>query len=174
VKLWGAVLRALPRSRLTVVTVPEGAAQNALLERFEAEGIDRARIGLAPRLAQRDYYAAFRDVDVCLDPTPYSGATTTCDALWMGVPVVTMTGATPISRSAASILAGAGLQQWIAHSAESYVRIATELAATGRADAARRLELRGRFSASPVMNETVYTRDVEKAYRAMWARWCAG
>jgi predicted O-linked N-acetylglucosamine transferase (SPINDLY family) len=174
VKLWSTLLRALPQSRLTAVTVPEGVSQRTLLERFAAEGIDSSRIELAPRLAQHDYYAAFRSVDVCLDPTPYSGATTTCDALWMGVPVVTMTAATPISRSAASILTGAGLQAWIADTAEDYVRIAVELAGRGRADAARRLRLRERFSESPVMNERVYTRDVEKAYRAMWTRGCSG
>jgi protein O-GlcNAc transferase len=174
VRLWGTLLRELPQSRLTVVTVPEGVSQRTLLERFAAEGVDAARIELAPRLAQHDYYAAFRSVDVCLDPTPYSGATTTCDALWMGVPVVTMKGVTPISRSAASILTGAGLQAWIADTAEDYVRIALELAGRGRADAARRLGLRERFSASPVMDEAVYTRDVEKAYRAMWTQWCSG
>lgn len=171
-KLWCAVLHAVPQSTLTVLTVPRGQAQRTLLARFEAAGIDRSRIRLLPRLDQSQYYAAHREVDVCFDTTPYSGGFTTCDALWMGVPVVTLRGATSVSRSAASILACAGFGSWIADDHDAYVRIAVELARAGRAGARSRESLRERFRGSPVMDEAGYTRDLESAYREMWTQWC--
>lgn len=165
--LWCAILRALPESTLTVLTVPAGAAQRELLTRFAAGGVEASRIRLAPRLSQPEYYAAYRDVDVCLDTTPYSGATTTCDALWMGLPVVTLRGTSTVSRSAASILTHAGSAEWVADSADEYVRIALDLGRAGPADAARRHTLRERFRASPLMAEAAYARDLEDAFEAM-------
>jgi predicted O-linked N-acetylglucosamine transferase (SPINDLY family) len=90
----------------------------------------------------------------------------------MGVPVVTLRGATSVSRSAASILASAGFAKWIADDQDAYVRIAVELGREGRADARRREALRERFRNSPVMDEAGYTRDLENAYRRMWEHWC--
>jgi predicted O-linked N-acetylglucosamine transferase (SPINDLY family) len=171
--LWIAALHAAPGSTLTMLTVPRGAAQRDLLERFEAAGIDRARVRLLPRLTQSEYYAAYREVDVCFDTTPYSGGFTVCDALWMGVPVVTLRGETSVSRSGSSILASAGFGEWIADGADAYVRIAAGLARQGRADGARRAAIRERFRASALMDEAGYTRDLERAYRAMWKAWCA-
>ena len=172
-RLWIAVLRAVPDSLFVIVGVPEGDARRALCRTFEEASVDAARIKLLPRLLHGDYYDAFRGVDVCLDTTPFSGGTTTCDALWMGVPVVTLAGERPASRSAASILTAAGCAQWIAATQEEYVRIAVELARQGPAQPARRSEIRRRFQASPVMDEAEFTRDLETAFRSAWQRWCA-
>jgi predicted O-linked N-acetylglucosamine transferase (SPINDLY family) len=91
----------------------------------------------------------------------------------MGVPVVTLRGETPISRSAASVLTGAGAKEWIAESADDYVAAATALASSGPRTRDAREALRARFAASAAMDEATYTRDVEAAYRRMWTRWCS-
>jgi predicted O-linked N-acetylglucosamine transferase (SPINDLY family) len=91
----------------------------------------------------------------------------------MGVPVVTLAGETPISRSAASVLTAAGAPQWIARSADDYVKIAAGLAAAGPRDRAARTALRRRFAASAAMDEASYACDVEALFRALWTRWCA-
>jgi predicted O-linked N-acetylglucosamine transferase (SPINDLY family) len=90
----------------------------------------------------------------------------------MGVPVVTLAGERPASRSAASIITAAGYPRWIAASPEEYVSIAAELARQGPAQAALRREIRRQFQASPVMDEAVFTRDLEAAFRSAWKRWC--
>jgi protein O-GlcNAc transferase len=172
IALWGRLMHAVPGSRLVVVTVPVGPAQNELLKRLENAGVARERVELAARLEQHQYFAHFDRVDLCIDTTPYSGATTTCDALWMGVPVVTLRGATPISRSAASVLTGAGLTEWIAETPKQFVDVAAALALTGPRGPGPRAALRQEFETSAVMDEHTYTRDVERAYRWMWTQWC--
>jgi len=113
-------------------------------------------------------------VDVILDPAPYSGATTTCDALFMGVPVITAPGARTASRSAASILSASGLAEFICDGGEDYVRRAVALAGRPERIADLRRSLRSRLQASPVMDAAGFTRDLEAAYRRMWERWCSG
>jgi predicted O-linked N-acetylglucosamine transferase (SPINDLY family) len=99
----------------------------------------------------------------------YSGGTTTCDTLWMGTPVITLTGPRSPSRSAASILSVLGLRDWIATSPEDYVARAVDLA--GKAALARQ-GLRERMRASPLMDEARFARDMEALYRQMWRTWC--
>jgi predicted O-linked N-acetylglucosamine transferase (SPINDLY family) len=117
-----------------------------------------------------EYYRLFNTVDLALDATPYSGGTTTCDTLWMGTPLVTLTGPRSVSRSAASILAVLGLDAWIAASPEDYVARAAELA--GNLSQSRQ-GLRERMRASPLMDEARFARDMEALYRQMWRTWCA-
>ena len=116
----------------------------------------------------------FDAVDISLDTTPYSGHTTTCDTLWMGVPVITLPGSRSVSRGAASILTTVGLVEWIAPSAEEYVRRAVEYAGKPEALAGLRAALRGRLRASPLMDEEGFVRNLESAYRQMWRQWCEG
>jgi predicted O-linked N-acetylglucosamine transferase (SPINDLY family) len=111
-------------------------------------------------------------VDIALDTTPYSGGTTSCDALWMGVPVVTAPGIRPSSRSTASVLSTAGLAEWIASSPEEYVRLAVESARDEARLAGLRKTLRERLRESPLMDEKRFARDLEAAYRQMWRKWC--
>jgi len=169
-RLWAEILKRTPGSRLLVVGVPPGPATQALLEEFERLGVARGAVSVEPRLLLADYFLRLREVDVALDTMPYSGGTTTCDTLWMGTPVVTLTGERSVSRSAASILAVLGLQEWIATSPEDYVARAVELA--GKPSQARQ-GLRERMRASPLMDEARFARDMEALYRQMWRTWCA-
>jgi predicted O-linked N-acetylglucosamine transferase (SPINDLY family) len=105
---------------------------------------------------------------------PYSGGTTTCDALWMGVPVVTVPGSRSVSRSATSVLSAVGLPEWIAPSAAEYVRRAVRFAGERDLLTELRGSLRERMLASPLMDEERFTRDLEQAYREMWRKWCEG
>jgi protein O-GlcNAc transferase len=163
-RLWARILGALPDARLLVVGVAPGRAQQDLLGDFAAAGIAAGRISLVPFVPVEDYYRCFAEVDIALDPLPYSGATTTCDALWMGVPVLTMAGTRPASRSAASILTTVGLSDWIAASPDEYLQKAVQ----AKDLTALRSTLRERMRASPLMDEARFTRDLEEAYRRMW------
>lgn len=107
-------------------------------------------------------------MDIVLDTMPYSGGTTTFDALWMGAPVVTAPGSRPSSRSAASILTTAGLTEWIAATPDDYVRLAVESARDEARLVELRKSLRERLRQSPLMDEEQFVRDVENAYRRMW------
>ena len=120
------------------------------------------------------YYAAYQRIDIALDPFPYGGGTTTCDALWMGVPVVSLAGKTAVGRSGASILCNIGLPELVAHDADHYVRIAAELAGDFPRLSNLRATLRERMQHSPLMDGPRFARHVEMAYVAMWQIYVAG
>jgi protein O-GlcNAc transferase len=171
-KLWSEILGRLPNSRLVVLGVQEGRVQADLVADIAGARIERSRIKVLPYVSLQDYYKSFGAVDIALDTLPYSGGTTTCDALWMGVPVITVPGSRSSSRSAASILTTVGLTEWIAPTAEEYVRRAVEYAGGQEVLAGLRATLRDRLRASPLMDEAGFVRDLESAYRRMWHRWC--
>jgi protein O-GlcNAc transferase len=171
--LWGRILLQVPGSRLVLAGVPQGRARDDLLRAFAGYGVGVDRVTLLPFLPLRDYLHAFGDVDIALDTSPYSGGTTTCDALWMGVPVLTLSGVRPASRSAASILTTMGLSDWIATSPEDYVGRAVRFASDPQTLAHLRRSLRDRMTASPLMDEVRFARSLEQIYRQMWHRWCA-
>jgi predicted O-linked N-acetylglucosamine transferase (SPINDLY family) len=166
-RLWAQILSRVPDARLVVLGVPPGRAQQDLLADF-----DPARVTIVPYVSLQDYYGWFDAVDIALDTTPYSGGTTTFDALWMGVPVLTAPGERPSSRSAASILATAGRGDWIAEDPDDYVRRAARFAGDCPMLADLRKTLRARMQASPLMDEAGFTRDLEDAYRRMWRQYC--
>jgi predicted O-linked N-acetylglucosamine transferase (SPINDLY family) len=107
-------------------------------------------------------------VDIALDTFPYAGGTTTCDALWMGVPVVTLAGATAVGRGGVSLLTNLGLQEWIAHSVDEYVAIALKMAGDETKLAELRAGLRDRMRSSAIMNGPQFARDMEALFRQMW------
>lgn len=170
--LWARILRDVPGSRLRMAGIPQGRIRDELLQAFERDGVDSSRVTLLPFMSLRDYLAAFAEVDIALDTSPYSGGTTTCDALWMGVPVLTLPGARPASRSAASILTAIGLPEWIAVSPDDYVRRAVQFASQRDTIIQLRGSLRERMRASPLMQEARFARDLEHLYRTLWRRWC--
>jgi len=165
-------LTRLPDSRLVFAGIPKGPVRDGLTRDFERAGIAADRLAIFPRLALPEYHRLFNTVDLALDATPYSGGTTTCDTLWMGVPVITLPGTRSVSRSAASILATVGLSDWIAASPEDYVRLAVKHAGDRALIAELRRTLRERMRRSPLMDELQFARDVEDAYRRMWRTWC--
>jgi len=167
-RLWAQILLQVPDARLVVLGVPPGRAQQDLLADF-----DPARVKIVPYVSLQDYYAWFNAVDIALDTTPYSGGTTTFDALWMGVPVLTAPGERPSSRSAASILATAGMGDWIAEGPDDYVRRAARFAGDCPMLADLRKTLRARLQASPLMDEAGFTKGLEDAYRRMWRQYCS-
>ena len=173
-RLWAEILQRVPGSRLVILGVAEGGARDDLVADLAGAGGERARITVLPYVSLQDYYNWHNAVDIALDTMPYSGGTTSCDALWMGVPVVTAPGSRPSSRSTASILASVGLPEWIATSPEDYVRLAAEYARDGARLVGLRKSLRERLRQSPLMDEERFVRDVENAYRHMWRNWCGG
>jgi protein O-GlcNAc transferase len=172
-RAWAEILRGLPGSRMLMVGVPEGEAREDLRRSFREAGVDPARLELIARLPLADYYRRYDAVDLVLDTFPYGGGTTTLDALWMGVPVVTLAGDRPAGRSAASILGELGLDAWVARSADAYVRLALAHASDARALAALRAGLRARLRASALMDEAGFARDLEALLRGMWREWCS-
>lgn len=176
-RLWIRVLDALPESRLLLKSGPlaEKSAAEDVRRRFEARGLARGRLILSGwKAGLSEHLQAYQDVDIALDSYPYNGATTTCEALWMGVPVVTLTGATHASRMAGSILGAVGLQELVAQTPEAYIEIACGLAQDAPRLAALRAGMRERMRASALMDAQRFTRNLESAYRLMWRTWCAG
>lgn len=173
-RLWAEILKRVPDSRLLVAGVSDGPARDGLLADLEAAGVSPARIATQPQAVLAEYLDSISGVDIALDTTPYSGGTTTCDALWMGVPVVALHGKRSISRSAASILSSVGLREWIAATPEEYVRRAVEFAGNMPRLDELRGTLRKKMRSSPIMDETAFVRGLENAYRMMWRAWCEG
>ncbi|MEQ1862030.1 MAG: tetratricopeptide repeat protein [Chthoniobacteraceae bacterium] len=155
--LWSRVLDALPGARLLA----------------RGSRLDHPRMEAVPRLPRAAYLAMHHQLDIALDTFPYPGHTTSCEALWMGVPVVSLAGPTPISRGGLSILKNAGLPELAARNEEDYVRIAVDLSRDLPRLAALRAGLRAKMSASPLMDAPRFARGIENAYREMWRHWCA-
>ena len=172
-KLWGEILTQVPDSRLVVVGVVDNRAREDLYRDLENAGVSRDRITMVPYIPIEEYYRWFGRVDIALDTMPFSGGTTTCDALWMGAPVITCPGSRSWSRSAASILTTLGLTDGIAESQEDYVRRAVQLAGNPARIAHLRKTLRSRMIESPLMDKRLFARDMENAFRRMWQSWCS-
>jgi predicted O-linked N-acetylglucosamine transferase (SPINDLY family) len=174
--VWAQVLNRVPGSRLLLKSrwlhMPEVCERVRML--FEQRGIARDRIELTGRLpASADHLALYGDVDIALDTFPYNGATTTCEALWMGVPVVTIVGDRHAARVGASMLSRVGLEGLVADRPQDYVETAVRLAADIPALARLRADLRGRTAASPLCDGPAFTKQLEAAFRTMWREWCA-
>jgi len=115
----------------------------------------------------------YANVTIALDPFPYHGTTTTCEALWMGVPVITLAGNSHVSRVGVSLLHNVGTPEFIAHSPEEYLHLATALAHDGPHLATLHSTLRQKLQASPIMDYASFAQNMEAAYRDMWHTWCA-
>ena len=174
--LWARILEAVPGSRLIVKAAALDYPDT--VDRFEAclqaQGIDASRVELCGWIGDRGAHLGhYRHIDIALDTSPYNGTTTTCEALWMGVPVITLAGSRHLSRVGAMLLACAGLDDLVAGTSDDYVRIAVALAGDRTRLHALRGELRERLRASPLLDHAGYTRRLEAGYRAAWAQFCA-
>jgi len=168
---WCRLLQRVPQSRL-LLHVPVGSPQERVRQAFAQNTIDLQRLELVPRVSVAQYFATYQQIDIALDTFPYVGGTTSCDALYMGVPVVSLAGPRPTSRGGLSILSNVGLPDLVASTPDEYVQIAAALAGDlPRLDQLRRT-LRQRMEQSPLMDAPRFTRDVEDAFRTMWRRWC--
>jgi protein O-GlcNAc transferase len=166
IEVWSRILRDVPNARLHVHSLVGSHRQNFL----DAVAIDPSRISFIEKLGASAYFAAYNDIDIALDTFPYPGGTTSCDALWIGVPVVTRAGDNAIARAGVSILSNIDATQWIAESDEQYVAIATTLASDSSQLLAMRSSLRSMMLNSPLMDAVGFTRDIETAYRYMWTQ----
>ncbi|MGD0297275.1 MAG: tetratricopeptide repeat protein [Bryobacteraceae bacterium] len=174
VKVWSAILHLVSGSRLLLKyhRLEEEAIEAPLLAWFAEDGIESQRILFSGRSKSNDYLLEYGRIDIALDPFPYNGGSTTLDALWMGVPVVTLAGRSPVQRTGACLLTAAGLPDLVAHSPEQYVTTAVFLAQTLPKIPDSRVNLRKALQASPLLDEIGLVRSVEDAFRDMWRNWC--
>jgi predicted O-linked N-acetylglucosamine transferase (SPINDLY family) len=170
--LWCEVLRKVERSRLLIHSLP-GSHRQTTLRVFADAGIDPSRIGFVGYVPLETYLLQYQQIDIALDTTPFAGGTTTCDALWMGVPTVTLSGRTAVGRGGVSLLSNLGLTELIARTPEQYTQIAVELANDLPSLKELRSTLRRRMERSPLMDAPRFARNIEAAYRQMWQTWCA-
>jgi predicted O-linked N-acetylglucosamine transferase (SPINDLY family) len=168
---WACILQNVPRSRL-LLHAREGAHRRRVLDLFAAGRIDPTRIEFTGFVPLTRYFDLYRRADIALDPFPYAGGATTCDALWAGVPVVTLAGQTAVGRGGASILSNVGAQDLIAATEDAYVRIASDLASDVPRTAGLRRSLRPRMQSSSLTNDSRFAGNVETAFRQMWRSWC--
>jgi predicted O-linked N-acetylglucosamine transferase (SPINDLY family) len=171
-RLWSAVLRAVPHSRLILKDrLPEYRRSGAMAVLAE-EGISADRVTFLDQTGRAAHFAAYGDIDIALDPFPHGGGMTTLEALWMGVPVVTAPGRTMSSRIAAATLTAAGLTDFIATDHRHYVQLAADKAGDLACLAQLRASLRDRLARRELGDPVRYARAVECQYRSMWRTWC--
>lgn len=175
VALWARLLQALPQARLFLKTpqLDDEALRARVRARFAAHGIAAERLLLEGRLPRAELLAAYRRVDIALDPFPYPGGTTSLEALWMGVPVLTRRSPRFVGHVGESILNTAGLAEWVARDDEDYLRRAVALAGDLPALAALRAALRPQLLASPLCDAPRFAGHLAAAWRGMWRDWCA-
>jgi protein O-GlcNAc transferase len=171
VQTWCGLLAAVPNSRLVLHACP-GSHRDRIRQALPGYGVDPQRLEFVDKLPFPQYMKLYQRIDIALDPFPYGGGTTTCDALWMGVPVVTLLGRTAVGRTGFSILTNLGLPELIARSPQQYVQIAVGLSANLPRLAVLRSTLRDRMKSSPLMDAPRFARNMEAAYRQMWRNWC--
>jgi len=174
-ELWADVLLAVPGSRLLLKdkNFANDVLRTRLLEVFAGKGVDSKRIELVTRDKSKSaHFDRYADMDIALDPYPYCGTTTTCEALWMGVPVVTLAGNDHRSRVGLSQLTAIGLSELVAHDRDEYVAIARRLADNRAQLEVLREGMRERLKASPLMDYPGFTRDLERLYLEAWRDWC--
>ena len=169
---WSRVLNAVAGSRL-VLKSPTLASEEGLrlvAPRFAAHGVGADRLTVLGRIADTSaHLAAYAQVDICLDPFPYAGTTTTCEALWMGRPVVTLDGARFAARVGASLLRTAGLADWVAQSEADYVEVARQKAADIEGLVQLSRGLRAQVLASPLMDAERFGSQLNAVFETMWA-----
>lgn len=172
--LWTKTLLQLPDARLLVQdkAFAIDSVQTKLREQFERQGVTSDRLELVRRTGLREHLALHQRVDIGLDTFPWNGHTTTCNSLWMGVPIITLSGITHAGRLATSVLNQIGLEELVANTQEEYIdktiRLATDLPRLGEL----RRNMRQRILGSPLCDGAGFARDLEAAYREMWKKYC--
>jgi protein O-GlcNAc transferase len=170
IELWAQILANTPNSELLIAGAPAGETQTRVLGQFESHGVDATRIQFVGKVNYDDYLALYQRMDIVLDTFPYAGGTTTCESLWMGVPVVTLAGKSGVSRAGVSLLSTVGLADLIANTPEQYVSIAADLAHDTPRLATLRAGLRDQMRNSPLMDERNFARAYESLLVGAYAR----
>ncbi len=175
IAVWSQVLTKLPEAKLMLKgrSLADQETRERIQQRFAEHGVTSERLELLGAFAtESDHLTAYHRIDIALDTFPYNGHTTTCEALWMGVPVLTFAGKIHAGRVGVSLLTQAGLTELIAGSPEQYVTLAVELAHDVARLQALRQDLRERMAASALCDAHGFTRALETAYRRMWIKYC--
>lgn len=169
-KLWSDILAALPTARLRwqCAQLGDPAVAAQFVQRLQSHAINPARVTLQGAVSRCNYLAAHAEVDVILDTFPYPGGTTTCEALWMGVPTLTLAGSTLLSRQGASLLTAAGLEDWVTGSEADYLAKAIAVASDLPLLADLRARLRAQVLASPLFDAQQFARNFEAGLWGMW------
>jgi predicted O-linked N-acetylglucosamine transferase (SPINDLY family) len=165
------LLRQVPASRL-LLYAPASPRRESIRAFLAKEGLDPVRVEYVGYTPPAEYFQLYDRIDLALDPFPYTGGTTTCDALCMGVPTVSLVGAAPVSRMGLSVLVNAGFPEWAVDTHEEYLRVAATLASNLPRLAALRGSLRERVARSLLADAPRYARHVEATFRNLWYRWC--
>lgn len=168
IALWAGILAATPQSGLVIRGVPGLELRERLTNRLAQAGCAPERVTLLGRVPHDQYWASYQTADIALDTYPYNGVTTTCESLWMGIPVVTLAGRFGASRCAASLLTTAGLPELVASTGEDYVRIAVDLAHDTARLRTLRQSMRERMHRSPLMDAAGFTAAFEDAILRAW------
>ena len=170
--LWRGILDQVRDSKLVIkskiCSIPSG--QQLLRERLKRLNFELARVELRPY--SPDYMEQYRDIDIALDTAPYNGGATTCEALFMGVPVITLRGRSHASRFGASILVNAGVEELVVENDLNYVRRAVQLGNSPQLIGAYHSGLRANVLKSPLMDAEGYMKELEAAYRTVWRKFC--
>ena len=174
---WAQILARVPDSRL-VLCIPEGSVRTHLSQFLGERGIDPGRIDCFTKIEHEQFWALHAEVDIALDPFPFGGGTTTCETLWMGVPLITCTGKTGgdfeprfASRMSAAFLRNIGLDELITETVAGYIDRAVGLANDPPRRERLRMELRPRMAAAPLTNPARFAREMEAAYKSFWQQW---
>jgi protein O-GlcNAc transferase len=170
-ELWMRLMLQVPEARLLLYARTD-FHRDRVGRAMRAAGVDERRAAFVGRQSLADYLLTYREIDVALDPHPYGGGTTSCDALWMGVPIVTLLGSTGVARAGATLLANIGLEQLVARGSEEYVELAAGLLRDAERLGGLRAELRDRVEASPLMDAPQFARDFEASLKSAWRAWC--
>jgi len=170
--LWAKILHAISDAKLVIQnkSLKSVAIQHTLRNRFAELGIAPERLIVRESVPYTDYLKAYDQIDIALDSYPFNGGATTCDALWMGIPVVTLVGDRSVSRMGLSILSTVGLTELITYTQQEYIERTIKLAGDLDHLQALRTGMRDRMQASPLLNGIRFTRHLEAAYRQMWER----
>lgn len=175
IRLWSKVLMAVPNSKMLFSSraFSKDILRDRVIDIFSQNDIGVDRLILEEGAGHIDFVATYNRIDIALDPYPYSGGLTTCEALWMGTPVITVPGETFAGRHAATHLYNAGMKDWIAETEDDYVDLAVRWAQNLKGLSELRLSLREKVRGSPLTDGVKFARNLEIAFRTMWKDWAA-
>ncbi len=168
-ELWAGVMAAVPTAQLLMVA-PAGPPREWVVRKL---GVAPERVRFVPYQPRRQYMETYRRIDLCLDTLPFNGGTTSLDALWMGVPVLTRVGRTVVGRAGSSHLHHLGMAEFITRTDEEFVQRAVDWTGNLERLGALRAALRSRMERSPLMDGKRFAGSMESAYRRMWQSWRA-
>lgn len=173
---WAQILCALPYAKL-LLCIPEGTVRQQVTEQFSQHGVSSDRLRFFSKVSHTEFWSMHTEVDIALDPFPFGGGTTSCETLWLGVPIVTCTGGADsfaprfASRMGKVFLNALGLPDLVTENESDYVKVAINLASDSKRLIQLRQELRPRMAASALTDEKRFVREVETAYRHLWHHW---